>query len=298
MAVRPTATLPDRDAAAPEAYFRPTTLDDALIALADGPWTPIAGCTDVYPAHVGRQVRGRVLDLTGIVDLRGIRADGDHVRIGALTTWIEIAEAGLPPAFDALRQAARQIGGVQIQNAGTLGGNLCNASPAADGVPPLLILDARVELRSAAGTRLLPLAQFVLGARRTARHADELLTAIVVDRPAGRQASSFLKLGARAYQVISIVMVAARLERDAAGRITDAAVAVGSCSEAAMRLPALEGALAGRPLTGTRLSGLIRQEHLAPLAPISDIRGSAAYRRDAAATLIGRAIDALQDELR
>ena len=167
---------------------------------------------------------------------RGIVDAGDHIRLGALTTWSDIAAADLPAGLDALKEAARQVGGVQIQNAGTIGGNLCNASPAADGVPPLLMAGARVELRSRDGVRILPLDRFIVGNRRTGRRADELLTTILVPKRPGRHASRFLKLGARAYQVISIVMVAALLEVDEAGAIADAAVAVGSCSEIAQRL--------------------------------------------------------------
>jgi CO/xanthine dehydrogenase FAD-binding subunit len=186
---------------------------------------------------------------------------------------------------------------VQIQNAGSIGGNLCNASPAADGVPPLLMLDASVELRSAAGARVLPLGAFILGSRRTALRADELLTAILIPKRRGRHASRFLKLGARAYQVISIVMVAALLEADEAGRIAAAAVAVGSCSPVARRLPDLERALLGCRLDGAPLSGLLQDGHFAPLTPLSDVRGSAAYRRDAARLLVGRVLDDLRERL-
>ena len=135
---------------------------------------------------------------------------------------------------------------MQIQNAGTIGGNLCNASPAADGVPPLLALDAEVELASAAGTRRLPLAAFLHGPRRTARRPDELLTAVLIPAAATEGRSAFLKLGARRYLVISIAMVAARLAT-ADGRVTAAALAVGACGPVATRLPAVEAALVGHP---------------------------------------------------
>ena len=138
------------------------------------------------------------------------------LRIAACTTWSEIRDAALPPACDALRAAAAEVGGRQIQNAGTIGGNLCNASPAADGVPPLLALDAAVELASAAGTRRLPLAAFLLGPRRTDRRPGEILTAVLLPEAALAGRSVFLKLGARRHLVISIAMVAVRL--DVAGR--------------------------------------------------------------------------------
>ena len=280
------------------AYCRPSSLEQALGRLATGGWTVVAGCTDYYCRPDARPLADDVLDLTGLGEVRGIDGTGENVRIGALTTWSELAAAALPPQFDALREAARQVGGVQIQNAGSIGGNLCNASPAADGVPPLLILDASVELRSQAGARVLPLDAFIVGNRRTLLRPDELLTAIVVPKRRGRHASVFHKLGARAYQVISIVMVAALLELDALGRVGSAAVAVGSCSPVAQRLPALEEALTGCDLDGRPLSDLLTEAHFAPLAPLSDVRGTVTYRLDAARLLVGRALDELQARLR
>src|SRR5436305_15027048 len=147
-------------------YFRPTSLDEALQALAR-PWTVLAGGTDFYPARVGRTIDENVLDITAIAALRGIAAGPDGWRLGATTTWSQLLESELPPLFDGLKQAAREVGGRQIQNTGTLAGNLCNASPAADGVPPLLALDAEVELAGRSGTRRLPLCAFITGHRRT-----------------------------------------------------------------------------------------------------------------------------------
>src|SRR5690606_7295406 len=114
-------------------------------------------CTDILPARRQGQPPGDILDVTRLPDLRGIARDPHGWRIGAATTWAEIAAAPLPPAFDALQQAAREVGAVQIQNAATIAGNICNASPAADGVPPLLVLEAEVELVSPAGRRRLML---------------------------------------------------------------------------------------------------------------------------------------------
>ena len=278
-------------------YLRPHSLDEALGHLATGGFTVVAGCTDYYCRPDARPVSDNIIDLTGLDAVRGISEDDWHFRIAALTTWSELAKASLPPQFDALVEAARQVGGVQIQNAGSIGGNLCNASPAADGIPPLLMLDASVELQSVEGTRLLPLETFILGNRQTALQPDELLTAVVVRKRPGRQASRFLKLGARAYQVISIVMVAALLESDDEGRITHAAVAVGACSPAARRLVALEQELLGRPLAAAPLSTLLSPPHFAPLTPLSDVRGTAEYRLAAARLLVGRALDDLQERL-
>lgn len=275
------------------AYLRPTSIDQALQALARRQLTVLAGGTDFYPARVGRPLDDDVLDITAVAGLRGIEERADHWRIGATTTWRELADSEMPPLFDGLKRAACEVGGAQIQNAGTIAGNLCNASPAADGVPPLLSLDASVELASASGTTLLPLAEFILGNRRTRRAPNELLTAIRVPKPRGsRAAGHFLKLGARRYLVISIVMVAAALECEDDGRIARAGIAVGACSAVAQRLPALEAALLGHRCD-ERLGDLVSSEHLAALTPIDDVRGSAGYRQDAALTLVRRTLDEL-----
>ena len=267
------------------AYLRPRRLEDALTALAR-PHTVLAGGTDFYPARVGRAIDEDVLDIGGIALLRGIAADASGWRLGATTTWSELIEADLPPLFDGLKQAAREVGGRQIQNTGTLAGNLCNASPAADGVPCLLALDAEVEIAGPAGNRRLPLRQFITGVRRTALQPGELLVAIHLPRPECHASSAFLKLGARRYLVISIAMAAATLEV-ADGHIVAARIAVGACSPVAERLPALEAALAGAPLD-RRLADRVEPPHLAPLSPIDDIRGSAAYRGDVVITLLRR----------
>ena len=266
-------------------YLRPTRLDEALQALTRSR-TVLAGGTDFYPARVGRAIDEDVLDITGIAALRGISANADGWRLGATTTWSELLETPLPPLFDGLKQAAREVGGRQIQNAGTLAGNLCNASPAADGVPPLLALDSEVELAGPAGSRRLPLAAFITGNRRTVLAPGELMVAIYVRQPTHRALSAFHKLGARRYLVISIAMAATTLEIDA-GRITTARVAVGACSAVAQRLPLLEAVLAGAPLD-QRLGNRVEAAHIAPLKPIDDVRGSATYRRDAVVTVLRR----------
>jgi CO/xanthine dehydrogenase FAD-binding subunit len=278
-------------------YYRPKSVAQALRALARAgapgqPWLIVAGGTDVYPARVGRFLDEPVLDISGIQALRGIRERPERFDIGACTTWSDVVRAGLPALCDGLKLAAREVGGVQIQNAGTVGGNLCNASPAADGVPPLLALDAEVELVSPHGTRVLPLPEFLLGNRQTARQPDELLTAVRIPKPRGTARSGFLKLGSRRYLVISIVMASACVEADAAGRVAAARVAVGACSPVAQRLPGLEAALRGLPVDAA-LGAAVRPEHLAPLTPIDDVRGSAGYRRDAALTVLRRLLGEL-----
>jgi CO/xanthine dehydrogenase FAD-binding subunit len=272
-------------------FFRPRTLDDALAQLATGNAQILAGGTDVFPALVDKPQTRPLLDVSGLPELRGITIGETHVRIGACVAWTEIIKADLPRGFDALKAAAREVGSVQIQNRGTVAGNLCNASPAADGIPPLLILDAEVELAGPRGRRQLPLVQFLTGYRRTERRENEIVTAVIVPTAMTGARSAFLKLGARRYLVISIVMVAAALRTDEAGRIDAARVAVGSCSAVAQRLPKLEGALVGQ-LARPGMGGLVADKHLAPLTPIDDVRATAAYRSDAARTLIARALEA------
>ncbi len=269
-------------------YLVPGTLDEALALLRDRRPTVVAGCTDVLPGQRQGHRMAAVLDVTGLADLRGIEAGPQGWRIGAATTWAEIAAAPLPPAFDALRQAAREVGAVQIQNAATIAGNICNASPAADGVPPLLVLEAEVELASAAGRRRLALADFITGVRRTARAPDELVVALHLPQPPAGSGGAFVKLGTRTSLVISIAMVAAVVRLDG-GRIAEARLAVGACSPVARRLPGWEAALVGR--TADEAAQLRPgANHLAGLAPIDDVRASASYRTEAVRELCRRAV--------
>lgn len=279
------------------AFLRPTQLDEALGALAAGgpggtPWVVVAGATDHYPARVGRSPVEDVLDVTAIDGLRGVAPVEGGWRIGALTTWTDLVEAELPPLFDGLRAAALAIGGLQIQARATIVGNVCNASPAADGLPNLLAMDAAVELASDQGPRRVPIGEFVTGNRRTVRAPDELVTGLFIPAtlPGTTVRSTFEKLGSRAYLVISIAMVATVVEIAADGRIARARVAIGACSEVAQRLPDLEAALTGRPAEATTAQ-VVRAGHLAGLTPIDDVRGTAAYRREAALVVVRRALE-------
>lgn len=272
------------------AYLRPDTMDMALASLSDGTARVLAGGTDLYPATQNATLSGDYLDLSAVPGLRGISQSQDGLRIGAYTTWTDLIRAPLPPALHALQQAAAEVGGRQIQNAGTLGGNLCNASPAADGVPPLLVVDAVVELASAKGTRQMPLADFLQGPRQTARRKDEVMTAIIVPSQALGGASHFLKLGARAYLVISIAMVAARVIVDDSGHITGAALAVGACAATARRLAGAEAALIDQHITTARIDPVLVAESLSPM---DDLRATATYRTHAATELLRRALATL-----
>ncbi len=266
-------------------YLRPRGLEEALQALTR-PFTVLAGGTDFYPARVGRSVTEDILDIAGISALRGIAETDAGWRLGATTTWSELIEAPLPPLFDGLKRAAREVGGRQIQNAGTIAGNICNASPAADGVPALLALESEVELARREGVRRIPLSAFITGVRKTELQPGELVVALHVPRPGHDARSAFLKLGARRYLVISIAMASTVVEVEH-GRVVAARVAVGACSPVAQRLPALEQALTGAPFDA-RLGERVAASHLAPLSPIDDVRGSAGYRSDAALVLLRR----------
>ncbi len=268
------------------AYYAPRDLGEALSILQSERPVVLAGGTDVFAARGQAPLTDSFLDITGLTDLRGISRTASGFRIGAAVTWTELLRADLPPAFDGLRAAAREVGSVQIQNTGTIAGNLCNASPAADGVPPLLTLEAEVELASPDGVRRLPLDRFLLGPRQTAKRADELLVALHVPAQPADAWSAFEKLGARRYLVISIAMTAVLLQRDATGRIDLVRVAVGACAPVARRLPALEAALIGQHLRDVR----VNPDHLAPLAPITDVRADLAYRLDAVPEQIYRAL--------
>lgn len=280
-------------------YLLPTTLTAALSALAEGsgesPVRLVAGATDYFPGLGIEPATGSILDISRLDALRGLELVDEHWRIGALTTWTDIATADLPAAFTGLQQAATQVGGVQIQNVGTVVGNICNASPAADGVPPLLALDALVELRSVEQTRVVALSDFILGNRSTTCQPDELVVAILIpdiaDEPdeETRTCSSFVKLGSRSYLVISIVMVAVVVTTDQSGIIRSARVCVGACSEVAQRLNELEADLIGKNIEQLE-NDIVTEKHLAPLSPIDDIRATASYRLQVTPNLIIRAL--------
>ena len=275
-------------------YERPDMLADALalMADADGAARPLAGGTDLIIRIRDGSIRPRtVVDVKGIAEFsRDIRIEDGWLRIGARTTMTDLLrDDRIRRDYTALSEAAAYVGSVQIRNRATLAGNLCNASPAADGTPVLMALNAQVVLQSARGVRRIAATDFVLGPRRTACAADELVVAVRIPARSARARSAFAKLGGRRYLVISITMVAVVVEVDETGVVRHAAVAVGSCSARARRLPALERRLIGRP-ADAHVGDRIDPADLAPLTPIDDLRASAAYRLDATATLIRRAL--------
>ncbi len=278
------------------AYHRPETLRGALDFLCASldPTVVLAGGTDFYPARTAHLVQTarapeRVLDISAIAELRGIEDRGGHWWIGATTTWSDILSADLPPLFDALKSAAHAIGGIQIQNRGTIGGNICTASPAGDSIPCLLALDAEVDCVDATAFRV-PISGFHTGYRTTALDG-KIVTGVRIPKRDGR--SVFRKLGSREYLVISIAMVAGVFHCDAQGYITNARIAVGACSPTAKRLSALEREMLGKPLNPS----IVRIEHLSELQPIDDVRASSSYRRAAALQLVKDVIaEAAEDQ--
>ena len=271
-------------------YFTPSTLSDALVALQSNEFQVVAGGTDFYPNRKPGETHSQLLDVTKIPELKGIQQTASGWRIGAATKWTEIVKAELPSAFYGLQLAGQEVGSIQIQNQATIAGNLCNASPAADGVPPLLTLNATVELASHNGTRELPIGEFITGSRQTKLQPNELVVAILIPNLDSSMFSSYIKLGSRKYLVISIAMVSVLVSLDEE-KIKETRVSVGSCSEVATRLTELELALTGQPITAMknspRFAAMIEQA----LAPISDHRASAAYREHTVPELVFRTLN-------
>jgi CO/xanthine dehydrogenase FAD-binding subunit len=274
-------------------FAQPTRLDEALDLAARYRPLVLAGGTDLMVGASADLGPGPVMDISRVAELKGVALDGDAIVIGGGTTWSELVAADLPHGFDGLKAAALEVGSIQIQNRGTIAGNLCNASPAADGVPPLLTLDAVLEIQASGTRRSLAVAAFITGNRKTLLQPGELVTAIRIPRKLAEGRSTFLKLGSRRFLVISIVSVAAVLVADR-NRITEARVAVGACSAVAKRLPELETALVGQAFDAA-LRDLVKPEHMAGLTPIDDVRGTGAYRKDAALQLVREALLAVVD---
>ncbi len=257
--------------------LEPRSLTDALKMLSsEGPLVPMAGCTDLYVAlNFGTLRPTRFLNLWRLDTLRGIETHGTTLRIGALTTFTEIIKSGMiRRRLPMLIAAAREVGGVQIQNRGTLGGNVANASPAGDTLPVLLAVDAIVVLRSASGTRRVPMTSFYTGYRQTVARPDELIVAFEVPAVRGRQ--WFRKVGTRAAQAIAKIVVAGVWD-------TKPRLAIGSVAPTPLRLSQTEEALG----TGASLADaqdLLQRE----IAPIDDLRSTAEYRRQVAANLLAQ----------
>ena len=265
----------------------------AAMAGAKGKGYILAGGTDLLvQMKSGAREPGTIVDVKKIPEMMSITEKNGAFTIGAAAPAAVIGEhKKLKKTWPGVVEAINLIGSTQVQGRASAGGNLCNASPAADGVPALLALGAEIELVSRGGKRRLALSDFILGPRKIALRPDEIASALLIPKPKGAAHSSFVKLGARKYLVISIVMAAGYL--DVVGsRIVEARVAVGSCSPVALRLPALEAALKGE-VAISNLARLVKPEHLAPLAPIDDVRASADYRAEAALVAVRRLLSEL-----
>ena len=256
---------------------RPRSLKAALSMLAGDPsLTPIAGCTDVYVSmQFGTITQQRFVDLWDLDELRGIAVKGDTLRIGALTTYTELIESKVVnKRLPMLVAAAREVGGAQIQNRGTLGGNIANASPAGDTLPVLAAANARVVLRSARGQRAVPFESFYTGYRTSVRQPDELITA--VEFPAIRGRQWWRKVGTRRAQAISKVMIAAV-------RGPDVRIAFGSVGPTVV----LARKAASILLSGGSIADA-QAALLTEIAPIDDIRSTREYRAQVAANLLAQ----------
>lgn len=273
--------------------MRPQTLDQALSTLAGTPGARvIAGGTDlVVQLRDGRRVANVVVDLTAL-QLAGISECSDGLEIGALTTMDEIARSAVVAAhWLALAAAAAQVGAWPIQCRATLGGNLANASPAADTAPALLAEGAMVRLQSLSGHREVSLEEFFIAPGRSALRHGELLTAVFVPRPVvpggGRIVERFVKVGPRREQIISMVSMAGQAVVAADGRVERVRLAFGSVAPTPVRAVHAERALTGHVVDeAVRRATLVAAQ--ADIVPIDDVRAPARYRRLAAATLLDR----------
>lgn len=256
---------------------RPRSLREALWLLRDDPpLVPLAGCTDVYVGlNAGTLADRRFLDIWGLRELRGIRRDRKRLTIGALTTYTDVLRSRLVARhLPMLAAAALDVGGPQVQNRGTLGGNVANGSPAGDTLPVLAVAEATVVLISATGERRVPFASFYTGYRKSVMRKDELIAALEFEPLDGGQ--WFRKVGTRAAQAISKVVFAGL-------RSGPPRLALGSVAPTVVRLPQTEAALhAGANLPEAQR--VLERE----ISPIDDIRSTAAYRLHVASRLLAR----------
>ena len=273
----------------------PNSLADALTILGDQPgaWKPFAGGTDLMVLlEAGKLAHRNYVDIWNLDELRGIHADNDHVTLGALTTYTDVqANPILQSEFPMLCQAASETGGLAIQNRGTLGGNIVNASPAADSPPALLAYDAEVELVSTQGSRWLPYQGFHTGYKQMLIRPDELLTRIRLPRNTTGATHYYRKVGTRKAQAISKVCFAA-VGRTNNGSIEDARVVVGSVAPIVVRCLQTESALRGEKPGAVTVQSA-QASLLREISPIDDIRSTANYRLQVTLNLLGDFITAL-----
>jgi len=291
---RPLAT-PAEDIAALKTYAAPRSLAEAVALLRAGNVTVLAGGTDLMPqSKTGRAHFHPVLmNIRRIPELHGINEAAGCVRFGALTTITELLDSVVVKTrFNALWQAADHFASDQLRNAATIGGNICNASPAGDTLVPLLVFNARVVLASEANgavtTRALPLGEFFVGPGRTQRRPTELLTAVEVPLLPNGFVSEYYKFGTRPALDIAAIAIALGALRDGE-RLRDVRVAFGAVAPTPIRAPTMEAALEGKPLPAAIEPALAAAD--AEIRPISDIRASAWYRRELVRNILRRMLD-------
>ena len=276
-------------------FVQPHSLEEAVRHLEEDPGlVPAAGCTDLMIRGVeALHQMDRVIDLLSIPELRGIREVEGGLEIGATTPFSEIRQsAAVRSAFPALARAAGQIGGWQIQNRATLGGNLANASPAGDSLPVLLALDATLVLASVRGLREISYDGFHSGYRKTALQPGEIVARIRLPLPATGTVQAFRKVGTREAQAISkvVVAMAGRIED---GRIAEIRLAAGSVAPTPIRLRAAEDAIRGQA-AGPETADLAGREAAGAVTPIDDVRSTAEYRSFALERVVRRMVLELQ----
>jgi CO/xanthine dehydrogenase FAD-binding subunit len=266
----------------------PASLADALALLENDPgvWKPFAGGTDLMVLlEAGKLPHRNYVNIWSLNELRGIEATDTHISLGALTTYTDVqSNPVLRREFPMLCQAASETGGLAIQNRGTLGGNIINASPAADSPPALLAYDAEIELISGRGSRWLPYQGFHTGYKQMRIDADELLARIRLPRNTAGVTHYYRKVGTRKAQAISKVCFAAVGSTDQ-GRIKDTRIVVGSVAPIVMRCVQTEDALRGQEphdaMIESACATLFRE-----ISPIDDIRSTANYRLQVAKNLL------------
>ena len=272
----------------PYQLITPPSLNDALTLIGNEPgvWKPFAGGTDLMVLlEAGKLPHHNYVNIWPLRELRGIDITDEHVTLGALTTYTEVqANDVLRREFPMLCQAASETGGLAIQNRGTLGGNIVNASPAADSPPALLAYDADIELVSSSGSRWLAYDSFHTGYKQMHIRVDELLSRIRLPRQTAELKHYYRKVGTRKAQAISKVCLAAvaRIEN---GRLADTKIALGSVAPIVLRCKQTENALRGNELNDDTMK-VARATLMSEIAPIDDVRSTASYRLRVAANLL------------